>query len=156
LALTTVKAMTEQEVVDQSTEIIQQFRRMPEKSIPASVLRSARGLAIIRVLKAGFVFSGQGGEGVVVARTAHGWSGPSFIGTGGAGFGLQAGAQQTDFVFVLNNEEAVRAFGHDGNIKIGADASAAAGPVGREVQAGLTPVAAVYTYSRSKGLFAGV
>jgi len=93
---------------------------------------------------------------VVVARTAHGWSGPSFLGLGGAGWGLQIGAQLSDFIFVLNNDAAVRAFSRDGNVKIGADVSAAAGPVGRDLQAGVTPTAAVYTYSRSKGLFAGV
>ena len=70
----------------------------------------ARGLAIIRVLKIGFGVSGKGGEGVVVARTAHGWSAPSFIGLGGAGWGLQIGAQVSDFIFVLNNDAAVRAF----------------------------------------------
>jgi len=104
----------------------------------------------------GFGLSGKGGQGVVVARTGNGWSGPSFIGTGGAGFGFQIGAQLTEFVFVLNTREAVRAFSRDGNVTIGADVSAAAGPVGRDLQANLTPRAAVYTYSRSKGLFAGV
>ncbi len=87
---------------------------------------------------------------------AHGWSGPSFIGLGGAGWGLQIGAELTDFIFVLNNDAAVRAFSRDGNFKLGADLSAAAGPVGRDLQAGVTTTAAVYTYSRSKGLFAGI
>jgi lipid-binding SYLF domain-containing protein len=156
LALTTARAMTEQEVVDQSAGIIRDFRHMPEQSIPATVLSEARGLAIIRVLKIGFGVSGKGGQGVVVARAGGGWTGPSFVGTGGAGFGFQIGAQVTDFVFVLNNRDAVRAFSRDGNVTIGADASAAAGPVGRDAQAGVTPTAAIYTYSRSKGLFAGV
>jgi lipid-binding SYLF domain-containing protein len=93
---------------------------------------------------------------VVVARTAHGWSGPSFIGTGGAGWGLQIGAEVTDFVIVLNNDSAVRAFSKGGNVTLGADASVAAGPVGRAAEADVTPKAAVYTYSKSKGLFAGV
>ncbi len=156
LVLGTVHAMTEQEIVNQSAGIIRDFRHMPEQSIPATVLSEARGLAIIRVLKVGFGISGKGGQGVVVARTGGGWSGPSFIGTGGAGFGFQIGAQVTDFVFVLNTRDAVRAFSRDGNVTIGADASAAAGPVGRDLQAGVTPTAAIYTYSRSKGLFAGV
>ena len=129
---------------------------MPEREIPHRILSDARGLAIVRVLKIGFGVSGKGGQGVVVARTAHGWSGPSFIGLGGAGWGLQIGAELSDFVFVLNNDAAIRAFSRDGNVKIGADVSAAAGPVGRDLQAGVTPTAAVYTYSRSKGLFAGV
>src|SRR2546426_4213792 len=123
LALPTVRAATEQEIVNDSASIIRQFRHMPEESIPAHVLSDARGLAIIRVLKVGFGISGKGGQGVVVARTGHGWSGPSFVGTGGAGFGFQIGAQVTDFVFVLNNSDAVRAFSRDGNITIGAEAS---------------------------------
>jgi lipid-binding SYLF domain-containing protein len=148
-------AMTEQEVVNQSAAIIRDFRHMPEQSIPATILNEAQGLAIIRVLKVGFVFSGKGGQGVVVARTGNGWSGPSFIGTGGAGFGFQAGAQVTDFVLVLNTRDAVTAFSHGGNVTIGAGVSAAAGPVGRHAEASVTPVAAIYTYSRAKGLFAG-
>jgi lipid-binding SYLF domain-containing protein len=142
--------------VDQAAAVIQTFKHMPETGIPKAVLRDAKGLAILTVLKAGFMFSGQGGWGVVVARTAHGWSGPSAIGTGGAGFGLQIGAQVTEFVIVLNTPEAVNAFAHGANIKVGADLSAAAGPVGRDLAADVMPVAAVYTYSRSQGLFAGV
>lgn len=149
-------AATEQELVDQSTDTLRAFYDMPERQIPRRILHHARGLAIIRVLKAGFVFSGKGGQGVVVARTGHGWSGPSFIGLGGAGWGLQIGAEMTDFIFVLNNDAAVRAFSRDGNFKLGADVSAAAGPVGRDLQADVTTTAAVYTYSRSKGLFAGI
>jgi len=128
---------------------------MPEKGIPSHVLRRARGLAIISVVKAGFIFSGKAGEGVVVARTGHGWSGPSFIGTGGAGWGPQIGAQVTDFVIVLNNDRAVNAFSKGGNVTLGADASVAAGPVGRAAEADVTPRAAIYTYSRTKGLFIG-
>jgi lipid-binding SYLF domain-containing protein len=146
----------EQDTVDRSASIIRDFRHMPEKSIPHSVLRNARGLAIISVVKAGFIFSGKAGKGVVVARTGHGWSGPSFIATGGAGWGLQAGAEVTDFVLVLNNNDAVRAFSKGTNINLGGDASVAAGPVGRDAQLAVTPKAAIYTYSRSKGLFAGV
>ena len=156
LAFATASAATEQEIVDQTVEILRDFRQIPEREIPPRILSEARGLAIVRVLKIGFGVSGKGGEGVVVARTAHGWSGPSFIGLGGAGWGLQIGAELSDFIFVLNNDAAVRAFSRDGNVKIGADVSAAAGPVGRDLQAGVTPTAAVYTYSRSKGLFAGV
>ena len=128
---------------------------MPEKGIPSRILRNARGLAIISVVKAGFIISGKAGEGVVVARTEHGWSGPSFIGTGGAGWGPQIGAQVTDFVIVLNNERAVRAFSKGGNVTLGADASVAAGPVGRAAEADVTPRAAIYTYSKTKGLFLG-
>ena len=150
-------AATEQGVVDRSAQILRDFRTMPERQIPRSILRRARGLAVMSVLKAGFIFSGKGGDGVVVARTnGEHWSGPSFVGTGGAGWGLQIGAQVTDFVFVLNNRAAVRAFSRGGNVTLGADVSVAAGPVGRAVEASVAPTAAVYAYSRSKGLFAGV
>jgi lipid-binding SYLF domain-containing protein len=155
LALIAAGYADEQGTVDHSASIIRDFRNVQEKRIPRHVLRNAKGLAIITVVKAGFIFSGKAGHGVVVARTGHGWSGPSFVGTGGAGFGFQAGAQATDFVFVLNNNAAVRAFSHDGNVTLGVDASVAAGPVGRNVEAAITPSAAIYTYSRSKGLFAG-
>src|SRR5712664_1006543 len=97
---------TEQDTVNRSANTIREFRHMPEKGIPSRILRNARGLAIISVLKAGFIFSGKAGDGVVVARTGHGWSGPSFVGTGGAGWGPQIGAQVTDFVIVLNSERA--------------------------------------------------
>jgi len=155
LSLATEGAATEQEIVNQSASILRDFRRMPERSIPAYVLRHARGLAILTVVKVGFGVSGKGGQGVVVARANRGWSGPSFVGTGGAGWGPQIGAQITDFVFVLNSDAAVRSFSRDGNVTLGADASVAAGPVGRDAHAGVTPTAAIYTYSRSKGLFAG-
>src|SRR5476651_2515784 len=155
LSLATAGAATEQEVVNQSASILRDFRRMPEKGIPPRILRDARGLAILTVVKVGFGVSGKGGQGVVVARTGRGWSGPSFVGTGGAGWGPQIGAQITDFVFVLNSKAAVRALSRDGNVTLGADASVAAGPVGRDAHAGVTPTAAIYTYSRSKGLFAG-
>lgn len=145
----------EQETVDHCAKVMRDFRHMQEKRIPRSVLRNAKGLAIITVVKAGFIFSGKAGHGVAVARTGHGWSGPSFIATGGAGFGFQAGAEATDFVFVLNNNDAVRAFSRGGNVTLGVDASVAAGPVGRNAEAAVTPTAAIYTYSRSKGLFAG-
>lgn len=145
----------EQATVDRCTRIIRDARQMPETNIPRSVLRQSKGVAIMTVVKAGFIFSGKGGHGVVVARTPRGWSGPSFIGTGGAGWGLQAGAQATDFVFILNNNAAVRAFSKGGNVTLGADASVAAGPVGRDAQVAVAPTAAIYAYSRTKGLFAG-
>jgi lipid-binding SYLF domain-containing protein len=155
LPLPLATAATEQEVVNQSASILRQFRRMPERGIPAGVMRNAKGLAIVTVVKIGLGLSGKGGQGVVVARTGSGWSGPSFVGTGGAGWGPQIGAQISEFVFVLNTNRAVRAFSKDGNVTLGAEVSAAAGPVGRDLQAGVTPTAAIYTYSRSKGLFAG-
>lgn len=145
-----------QDDVDQAVSIIQRFRNIPEKSIPKEVLRDAKGLAIMTVIKGGFIVSGRAGTGIVVARTGKGWSGPSAIGTGGAGFGLQIGGEVTEFVFVLNTPDAVRAFSQGGNVQFGADLSVAAGPVGRTAEAAVTPVAAIYTYSRSQGLFGGI
>lgn len=142
--------------VNQAISIMQRFQEIPERSIPRAVMKDAKGLAILTVVKAGFIFSGRGGSGVVVARTKKGWSSPSAIGTGGAGFGLQIGAEVSEFVIVLNTNEAVRAFSQGGNVQLGADLSVAAGPVGRTAEAGVTPMAAVYTYSRSQGIFAGV
>src|SRR6516165_8110094 len=155
LAVAMAKA-TEQDTVNRCATIIGQFQQMPEKAIPRDVFRQAKGLAIMSVVKAGFIFSAKGGQGVVIARTPHGWSGPSFIATGGGGWGLQAGAEVTDFVIVLNNNAAVQAFSRGGNLTVGADLSAAAGPVGRTAAGAVMPTAAVYTCSRSKGLFAGV
>lgn len=147
---------TEQDTVTRCATIISEFQQMPEKAIPRDVLRGAKGLAILSVVKAGFIFSAKGGQGVVIARTPRGWSGPSFIATGGGGWGLQVGAQVTDFVIVLNTDAAVQAFSRGGNVTLGVDLSAAAGPVGRTASGAVLPTAAVYTYSRSKGLFVGV
>jgi len=159
--------------VDQAVTILEHFREIPEQAIPEAVMHDAKGLAILTVLKAGFLFSGQGGLGLVVARTltgtlrlqqgrhviqgrGAGWSSPSAIGTGGAGFGFQVGAEVTEYVMVLNTDGAVKAFSRAGNVTLGGDVSVAAGPVGRTASVAVTPVAAVYSYSRSKGLFAGV
>jgi lipid-binding SYLF domain-containing protein len=145
-----------QEDIDQAVSILERFQEIPEKSIPPSVLKGSRGLAILTVTKVGFIVSGRGGTGIVISRTEDGWSAPSAIGTGGAGFGFQAGAQVSEFVIVLNTAKAVKAFSKGGNLALGADLSVAAGPVGRSVGADVLPQAAVYTYSRSQGLFAGV
>ena len=149
-------AASMRETMNDCAEIVQDFSRIPERSIPPSVLRSAKGIAILRVLKGGFFVSGRIGEGVVIARLPEGgWSGPSAIGTGGAGFGFQIGGQVTEFVIILNTRAAVSAFARGGNLEFGGALSVAAGPVGRAAEAGILPVAAVYTYSRSQGLFAG-
>src|SRR4029453_16283782 len=92
---------TEQDTVNRCAAIISQFQQMPEKAIPRDVLRKAKGLAIMSVVKAGFIFSAKGGQGVVIARTRRGWSGPSFIATGGGGWGLQGGAQKKAFVLIV-------------------------------------------------------
>ena len=147
---------TLQEDVNQAVTIIERFQEIPEKSIPAAVMRDAKGLAILTVTRGGFIFSGKGGSGLVIARVGNGWSGPSAIGTGGVGFGFQAGVEVSELVIVLNTPEAVNAFAKGGNVTLGAGMSIAAGPVGRTVEGSVTLQAAMYTYSRSQGAFAGV
>ena len=142
--------------VDQAAAIIERFEAIPESGIPPAVMRAARGLAILTVAKAGFIGSVRGGTGVVVARTEKGWSGPSAVGTAGLGVGFQAGAEISEFVIVLNTPAAVDAFAKQGNVTLGGNVSVAAGPVGRAAEAAVGLQAAVYTYSRSQGLFAGV
>lgn len=113
------------------------------------------------VIKAGFLGSARYGNGVVVARLSDGtWSAPSAIGTAGIGFGGQIGAELTDFVFILNDAVAVRTFSQAGSIQLGGNVSIAAGPIGRNGEvagaASRGGVAAVFSYSKTKGLFAGV
>ncbi|CAG8483181.1 11370_t:CDS:10, partial [Dentiscutata heterogama] len=124
----------------------------PDKVIPPNILQKAKGFAIFTVIKAGFVFSGRAGSGLVIARLEDGsWSAPSAIGTGGMGFGGQIGAEITDFVIVLNSKAAVKSFMHGGNVTLGGNLNAeGAGSVS------LGHVAAVFSYSKTKGLFAGV
>jgi len=150
---------------EKAAKILDSFLADPERpesalnSIPKAVLQRARGLAIFQVVKAGFVFSGKAGSGIVIARLPDGsWSAPSCIATGGIGWGLQIGADITDFVVVLNSEDAVRAFSLGGNVTIGGGISATAGPIGTggSVQASLAHPAPMFSYSKSKGLFAGV
>jgi len=129
--------------------------------IPPSVLKNAKGLAILTVLKAGFLFSGRAGSGVIVARLPDGsWSAPSAIVTAGAGVGGQIGAELTDFVFILNSKAAVESFAQLGSITLGGNVSIAAGPLGRNAEAAgtasLKSASAVFSYSKTKGLFAGV
>ncbi|KAF9562602.1 DUF500-domain-containing protein [Agrocybe pediades] len=150
---------------EKAAKILDSFLADPERpesalnSIPKAVLQRARGLAVFQVVKAGFVFSGKAGSGLVIARLPDGsWSAPSCIGTAGVGWGLQIGADITDFVIVLNSEDAVRAFSIGGNVTIGGNISAAAGPIGTggSVQASLAHPAPMFSYSKSKGLFAGL
>ncbi|KAL2886766.1 SH3 domain-containing protein [Ceratocystis lukuohia] len=133
----------------------------PDKIIPASILARAQGLAILTVIKAGFLGSARFGSGLVVARLPNGsWSAPSAIATAGAGFGGQVGFEITDFVFILNDSSAVRTFAQAGSLTLGGNVSIAAGPIGRNAEAAgaasLKGVAGVFAYSKTKGLFAGV
>jgi len=147
---------TMQDDVDRAVSILERFEAIPENAIPPAVIRDAKGVAIFTMTKAGFVVSGRGGTGVVVARTEHGWSSPSAIGSGGIGVGFQAGVEVAEHVIILNTPEAVKAFSQGSNFSLGANLSVAVGPVGRTAEAAVAPYAAVYTYSRSQGIFAGV
>jgi SH3 domain-containing YSC84-like protein 1 len=153
---TTSPEIAMQQDVDQATSIIQRFQEIPEKGIPPSVLKAAKGVAILTVTKGGFIGSVRGGSGVVVARTDKGWSGPSAIGTGGLGAGFQAGVEITEFVMILNTPDAVVAFSKQANVTLGGNLSISAGPVGRTAEASVALQSAIYSYSRSQGFFAGV
>ncbi|WVF68756.1 hypothetical protein IAT40_003528 [Kwoniella sp. CBS 6097] len=150
---------------DKAAKILKSFLADPNaprtalNSIPKAVLQRAKGLAVFTILKAGFVFSGKAGSGLVIARLPDGsWSAPSCIATAGVGWGLQIGADLTEVVIVLNSDEAVKAFSRGGNVTVGGGISAAAGPIGTggQVSASLANPAPMFSYSRSKGLFAGL
>lgn len=129
-----------------------------EATIPTALLRDSRCVAVIPgVVKVGFIFGGRHGRGLLSCRVGAGWSRPSYIAITGGSFGLQIGAQATDFVLVFTNESAARAL-TSRKITLGGDASISAGPVGRTAEAGTDATfrTEIYSYSRSKGLFAGL
>ncbi|KAL9057680.1 MAG: hypothetical protein Q9162_002154 [Coniocarpon cinnabarinum] len=124
-------------------------------------LKSEQGLAILSVFKAGFIGSGRFGSGVIVARRGNGsWSAPSGIGMLGGGFGGQIGFELTDFVFIINDYMTLKTFAQLGSLQLGGNVALAAGPVGRNAEAAggvsLKGVGGVFSYSKTKGLFAGV
>jgi len=130
-----------------------------DQIIPPQIIAQAKGIAIFTVIKAGFLFSGRGGSGIVVARLDDGsWSAPSAIATGGFGAGGQIGIELTDFVIILNTKDAVKAFSHGGNVTLGGNLSVALGPVGRNAEASgsILNLAPMYSYSVTKGLFVGI
>ncbi|KAJ3014592.1 UNVERIFIED_CONTAM: hypothetical protein HDU68_000221 [Siphonaria sp. JEL0065] len=144
-----------------AAQIIESFRTQHGVIIPEFVLRNARGVAVLSVIKAGLGFSGRHGTGVVVARLQDGsWSAPSAIVTTGLGFGHQIGVEITDFVIILNTDEAVTAFSQGHNFSVGGNLSVAIGPIGASAEANATGnakgVAPILSYSHSKGLFAGM
>jgi lipid-binding SYLF domain-containing protein len=123
--------------------------------IPAPVLKGAQGIAIIPgEVKAGFIFGGELGQGVLVARDSkRSWSPPAFISVAGASFGLQIGGEARDIVLVFNTPMSVAAI-ENGTLNLGGDVSVVAGPAGGDVAVG-TPIPAVYSYVRSSGAFIG-
>jgi len=141
-----------------AARVFDQVMDAPDRSIPRELLDRAEAVAVFPgVLKAGFVVGGRGGSGLISRRVTGGWSAPAFFKLGGASVGLQIGASKTDFVLLFMNEEAVRGLLED-KFEMGGEASAAAGPVGRAASAttNLTLDAGILSYSRSKGLFAGL
>ncbi len=146
------------ERVRKAAQVFQQIMNTPDKGIPQELLETAKCVAIIPgEEKAAFIFGGNYGKGVATCRTAHGWSAPMFLAVGGGSVGFQIGGSFTDVVMLFMNDQALQSLLSD-KFKIGADASVAAGPVGRHVAAGtdIKLNAEILTYSRSKGAFAGV
>ncbi len=141
-----------------STQVVREIMNTPDSGIPDSIVRKADCIAVIpSVKKAAFIVGASYGQGVVTCRTAKGWSAPVFIRLAGASFGFQIGGQATDLVLVAVNDKGFQDL-LQSKFKIGADASAAAGPVGRNAAAAtdITLNAELLTYSRAKGIFAGV
>ncbi|GLD96152.1 hypothetical protein PINS_up004830 [Pythium insidiosum] len=132
-----------------------------DKKIPIDLIHEAKGLAFLTVIKAGFIWTGRVGTGIVISKLPDGrWSAPSAIGTVGMGFGAELGGQLIEFMIVLNSEQAVKSFMQKGQLSAGANLEFAAGPYGRAAGANAnfsaSGVAPNYTYSHSKGLFGGV
>ena len=159
LALPASAATRQERKVADATDVIDQFLRIPEQSIPPSLLSRAYAVAVIpNVVKIGFGLGARRGKGVlVVRREDNSWSNPAFVTITGGSFGFQIGAQSTDIILVFKNRHGVDGI-TNGKLTLGADLSIAAGPVGRHTSAAtdLTFTAEVYSYSRSRGLFAGV
>jgi lipid-binding SYLF domain-containing protein len=138
--------------------IIDELSRTPDKGIPDGIIKQATCVAVVPSLKkAAFVVGGQYGQGVVTCRTPRGWSAPAFIRMAGGSFGFQIGGQGTDLVLVAVNDHGMQDLLKN-KFKIGGDAAASAGPVGRNSQASTDWKlnSELLTYSRSKGLFAGI
>ena len=138
--------------------VVTQIMAAPDKGIPSGILSGATCLAVIPSFKkAAFVVGAQYGQGVATCRTSRGWSAPAFVQLAGGSFGFQIGGQATDLIIVAMNQQGLQDMLKN-KFKIGADAAAAAGPVGRNAQAGTDwkMNAELLTYSRSKGLFAGI
>ncbi|HEV2607466.1 MAG TPA: lipid-binding SYLF domain-containing protein [Xanthomonadaceae bacterium] len=142
-----------------AVSVLDKIMRIPEQSVPQSMLDNAYAIAVIPdVVKAGIMVGGRFGRGLIAVRGADGtWSNPSFITIAGGSFGFQAGLQSTDVVLVFSTARGVDSIVH-GKFTLGADASVAAGPVGRTVEASTDErlKAEIYSYSRARGLFAGV
>lgn len=146
------------EKIDDVIEVIADMKQMPDGNIPPALLRRARAVVIVpNMFKVGVLVGGSRGEGILSVRNATGWTAPVFITLTGGSLGLQAGVERSDLVLVFTNDDSVKNITR-GKFTLGADASVATGPVGRHGKA-MTDKnfdAAVYSYSRTKGIFAGL
>jgi lipid-binding SYLF domain-containing protein len=141
-----------------AARVFDEIMGVRERGIPRNLLDRAEAIAVFPgVIKAAFIIGGRGGQGVISRRTRGGWSAPAFFNLGGGSVGLQIGASKTDYVMLIMNEEGVRGLMED-KFELGGELGVAAGPVGREAAAStnITLDAGILSYSRSKGLFAGV
>src|SRR5438094_10668607 len=141
-----------------AAEVLNEIQGAPDNRIPQEVLGSAECVAVVpSLLKGGFVFGGRYGRGVASCRTPKGWSAPAFFTVKGGSFGLQIGGQAVDLVMLVMNEQGMRNL-LASKFQIGADASVAAGPVGRHAEGGTDwkMRAQVLTYLRARGVFAGL
>lgn len=156
--LNAASAETEAERIESAASVINEIMAAPDKGIPEEILGSAKCVAVVpSMLKGGFIFGGAHGKGVASCRTADGWSAPAPFTIAGGSFGLQIGVQGVDLIMVIMNDRGMQNL-LSSKFKLGADASVAAGPVGRHAE-GATDWkmrAEVLTYSRARGLFAGV
>jgi lipid-binding SYLF domain-containing protein len=144
--------------LDAAKAVLDEIMAAKDRSIPLDILHHATCVAVVPgMVKGAFVFGGQYGQGVVTCRTGHGWSAPVFIRMAGGSFGFQIGGQSTDLVLVAVNDRGLQDL-LKSKFKIGGDASAAAGPVGRAGQASTDwkMSAELLSYSRNKGIFAGI
>src|SRR5690349_15250785 len=161
LTMTTLTAQAGEEEnkrAENAIRVLKEIMMAPDNSIPKDLLQNAHAIAVIPdVVKAGLVVGGRHGDGLISVKTRDGtWSNPSFIGLTGGSIGFQAGVSSTDVILVFRSERGVDSIIH-GKFTLGADASVAAGPVGRTAQASTDAQlkAEIYSYSRSRGLFAG-
>ncbi len=141
-----------------ATQVFKEIMNTPDQGIPSNLLESAKCIAIIPGdKKFAFVFGGSYGRGLATCRTGHGWSAPMFVAIDSGSVGYQIGGSSTDIVMLFMNDHALQSLMSD-KFKLGADASVAAGPVGRNAAAGtdLKLNAEILSYSRSKGVFIGI
>jgi lipid-binding SYLF domain-containing protein len=147
-----------QKRLDAATATLNEIMATPDKAIPDQILTGATCVGVIPgLVKGAFIFGAEYGQGVVTCRTGHGWSAPAFIKMEGGSFGFQIGGSGTDLVLVAVNQKGFQDL-LKSKFKIGGDAAAAAGPVGRDTQAATNwkLQSELLTWSRSKGLFAGI